>query len=304
MHRNEILHVKNISQYYDISGLGKPRHPLVAIYSFSEIPKIDIQEPIRFTLGLYVVTIKRECNFKSQYGQTSYDYDEGVMGFTAPNQVFKADEDFYFPEQGWCLIFHPDFLLNYELARKIRQYHFFDYAVSEALILSEDEERDIVDLFQKIKQEIDRPIDKFSQDVLIAQLDLLLTYSNRFYNRQFITRKPLNNHLLSRFENLLEAFFSEENRHLEGLPTVSYFASKLNISSKYFSDMLKQLTGLTAQQHIHEKLIEKAKEKLSATNLSVSEIAYELGFEHPQSFSKLFKTKTNVSPLEFRQSFN
>ena len=157
--------------------------------------------------------------------------------------------------------------------------------------------------FQKIKQELGRPIDQFSQDVLIAQLDLLLTYSNRFYNRQFITRKPLNHQLLSRFESLLADFFSEKAT-LARLPTVRYFADQLNLSSKYLSDLLKQLTGLTAQQHIHEKLIEKAKEKLTISPLSVSEIAYELGFEHSQSFSKLFKLKTNQSPVEFRQSFN
>lgn len=178
---------------------------------------------------------------------------------------------------------------------------FFHYEVNEALILSADEERDIEELFRKIRQELNRPIDKFSQDVLIAQLDLLLTYSHRFYDRQFITRKPLNNNLLSTFETLLEAFFSNQSPHL-GLPTVGYFAEQLHLSAKYFSDMLKQLTGMTAQQHIHEKVIEKAKEKLSTSELSVSEIAYELGFEHSQSFSKFFKAKTQQSPLAFRQS--
>lgn len=198
---------------------------------------------------------------------------------------------------------HPDLLQGTELAKKIRQYDFFHYEVNEALILSADEERDVEELFRKIQQEINRPIDKFSQDVLIAQLDLLLTYSNRFYDRQFITRKPLNNNLLSTFENLLEDFFAHKSTHA-GLPAVSYFADQLHLSAKYFSDMLKQLTGLTAQQHIHEKVIEKAREKLSTTELSVSEIAYELGFEHSQSFSKFFKAKTQQSPLKFRQSIN
>jgi AraC-like DNA-binding protein len=274
---------------------------LIGIFQFQEMPKIDITENVKFTLGYYVVTIKYNDTCKSQYGQTKYDYDEGVMGFTAPNQVMGVNKDFVPPDKGWCLMFHPDFLLEYELAKKIKQYSFFDYSVNEALILSEDEECDMEDLFQKIKQEIHRPIDKFSQDVLVSQLDLLLTFSNRFYNRQFITRRQLNNRLLSKFETLLNDYFVETEN---GLPTVNYLASKLNLSPKYLSDCLKQLTGQTAQQHIHDKLIEKAKEKLSTTELSVSEIAYQLGFDYPQSFSKLFKTKTNLSPLEFRKSFN
>jgi len=302
MNSNEIIKVKSIAEYYTICGLGKPKHPLISIYTFQEFPGIEVQDKLKFTLGYYVVTIKYNCTCKSLYGQTGYDYDEGIMGFTAPNQILGINRDFELPAKGWCLMFHPDFLLGYEIVSKIKKYHFFDYSVNEALILSEDEERDIEDLFQKIKQEINRPIDNFSQDVLIAQLDLLLTLSNRFYNRQFITRKPLNNHLLARFEVLLEGYFSEQ--HIEHLPTVNYFAEKLNISGKYFSDLLKQLTGQSAQQHIHDKLIEKAKEKLSTTELSVSEIAYQLGFDYPQSFSKLFKTKTKLSPLAFRQSFN
>jgi len=303
MKSGKILQVKTLAQYYTLCGLGKPRHPLMSIYQFGDMPKLDFQEKTRFTLGFYVVTIKYNCTCKAQYGQTSYDYDEGVMGFFAPHQVMGIEKGFTMPERGWCLNFHPDLLLNYELARKIKEYHFFHYEVAEALILSEDEERDIEELFQKIMKELSRPIDAFSQDVLVAQLDLLLTYCNRFYNRQFITRKPLNHQLLARFETLLADYFSETPNR-EGLPTVGYFADKLNISSKYFSDMLKQLTGLTAQQHIHEKLIQQAKERLSITTLSVSEIAYELGFEYAQSFSKLFKAKTKQSPLAFRQSLN
>ncbi len=298
-----IIKANSIAEYYSFCGLGKPKHPLIGIYSFHEFPHVEVPDGLKFTLGYYVVTIKYNCTCKSLYGQTNYDFDEGVMGFTAPNQVLGVDKNFETPEKGWCLMFHPDFLLGYELAQKIKGYHFFDYAINEALILSEDEERDIEDLFQKIKQEIYRPIDKFSQDVLIAQLDLLLTFSNRFYSRQFITRKQQSSHLLTKFESLLEAYFSQKEKK-EGLPTVNYFAGELHISSKYFSDVLKHLTGKTAQQHIHDKIIELAKQRLSATELSVNEIAYQLGFEYSQSFSKLFKSKTNFSPLEFRQSFN
>ena len=303
MKPSEILHIKTLSQYYTAAGWGKPRHPLISIYPFKDAPKIDVPENIKFTLSYYVVTIKYQCSCKSQYGQTSYDYDEGVMGFTAPNQVMGIDKNFELPTSGWCLMFHPDLIRHSSLLQKIKGYHFFDYEVNEALILSEEEERDIEELLQKIRQELYRPVDNFSHDVLIAQLELLLTYCNRFYNRQFITRKPLSHDLLSRFEMLLKDYFSDTHAQ-EGLPTVGYFAEKLNLSPKYFSDMLKQLTGYTAQQHIHQKLIDKAKEKLSVTTLSVSEIAYALGFEHAPSFSKFFKAKTQQSPLEFRASFN
>jgi AraC-like DNA-binding protein len=303
MKNGEILQIKTLSQYYAAAGLGKPRHPLISVYPFQDAPRVDVPEKIKFMLGFYVITIKYQCTCKSQYGQTSYDYDEGVMGFTAPNQVLGIEKNFEPPTHGWCLMFHPDFLYGSELPRKIKDHHFFNYEVNEALILSEDEERDVEDQFQKIQRELNRPIDNFSQDVLIAQLDLLLTYSNRFYNRQFITRKPLNNNLLSRFEALLDDYFSGALT-LEGLPSIGYFAENLNLSPKYFSDMLKQLTGLTAQQHIHQKLVDIAKEKLSTTNLSISEIAYSLGFEHSPSFSKFFKAKTNQSPVDFRASFN
>lgn len=294
-----ILQIKNISEYYRLCELGKPRHPLIGIYHFKDMPKVVLDAPVRFTLGFYVVTIKYNCDCKSVYGQTSYDYDEGVMGFVAPNQVLGVEPERFIPEQGWCLVFHPDLLLHTELAKKIKTYEFFFYKVNEALILSADEEQDMEDLFRKIKKELDRPVDQFSQEVLVAHLDLLLTYSNRFYNRQFITRKALSHDVLTRFETLLDTHFKDE----QSLPSVKYLAAQLNMSARYLGDMLKQLTGLSAQQHIHEKLIAIAKEKLSTTSLSVSEIAYELGFEHSQSFSKLFKSKTNQSPLAFRAGF-
>ncbi len=303
MKGSDVLRIRNLHQYYTTVGLGKPRHPLVSVYNFREMPELKVPEGVRFVLGFFVITIKYNCTCKSLYGQTNYDYNEGVMGFFGPNQVLGIDREMPIPEDGWCLTFHPEFINGYELGRKIKNYDFFNYGVREALILSEDEERDTEELFQKIKKELERPIDNFSQDVLVAQLDLLLTFSNRFYNRQFISRKPLNNQLLSRFETLLDDYFRVD-KGLEQLPTVGYFADKLNLSSKYFSNMLKQLTGLTAQQHIHEKIIEIAKQLLSTTNLNVNEIAYQFGFGYPQSFNKLFRSKTNMSPLEFRASFN
>jgi len=299
----DILHIKTLHQYYAAAGLGKPRHPLIGIYNFHEVLPPEVPEALRFKLDFYVVTIKYNCTCKSAYGQTSYDYDEGIMGFFGPNQVLGIDGKIPTPENGWCLTFHPDFLNGYELGKRIKEYNFFSYSVNEALILSEDEENDMEELFQKVKKELDRPIDKFSQDVLVAQLDLMLTFSNRFYNRQFITRKPLNNPLLSRFEILLDSCF-QNNTSREHLPTVTSLGEQLHLSSKYLSDMLKQLTGLTTQQHIHDKIIQVAKQELSTTNNTVSEIAYKFGFDYPQSFSKLFKSKTNMSPKEFRQSYN
>jgi AraC family transcriptional activator of pobA len=199
---------------------------------------------------------------------------------------------------------HPDFLLSYPLAKKIKQYGFFSYSANEALHLSDKEKETIISIFKIIEEELNSRIDDFSQDVIISQIELLLNYANRFYKRQFITRKAISNDLLQKLEEILDEYFNNETSLSRGIPTVHYLAEKLNISSSYLSDMLRSLTGQNAQQHIHTKLIEKARERLSTSNLSVSEVAYELGFEHPQSFSKLFKTKTNLSPLEFRRTFN
>jgi AraC-like DNA-binding protein len=202
------------------------------------------------------------------------------------------------------LLIHPDFLWNTPLAKTIKQYEYFDYSVNEALFLSEKEEVTIINLIKNIQSEYHSNIDKFSQDVIIAQLELLLTYAERFYHRQFITRKITNHKIVNRLEDLLSAYFNSDDLLKKGLPSVQYVADSLNVSPNYLSSLLKVLTGQSTQQHIHEKLIGKAKEKLSTTDLTVSEIAYELGFEYPQSFSKLFRSKTHLSPLAFRDSFN
>jgi len=228
------------------------------------------------------------------------------MFFMSPGQVFgiEVEKNAILKRTGWMLFIHPDFLWNTSLAKGIKQYEYFNYSVHEALHLSDREETMIINIMQNIQQEYLSNIDKFSQDVIIAQLELLLTYSERFYNRQFITRKITNHQILDRLEDMLAKYFNSDGLPEKGLPTVQYIAKTLNISPGYLSGLLKTLTGQSTQQFIHHKLIEKAKEKLSTTDLSVSEIAYSLGFEHPQSFSKLFKTKTNFSPLEFRASFN
>jgi AraC-like DNA-binding protein len=228
------------------------------------------------------------------------------MFFMSPGQVFgiEVGKDAIMKRTGWMLLVHPDFLWNTPLARTIKQYEYFDYSVHEALFLSDKEETAIVGILQSIQQEYQSNIDNFSQDIIIAQLELLLVHADRFYHRQFITRKISNHKILDRLEEILTDYFNSDDLVNKGLPTVQHIAETLNVSPNYLSELLKVLTGQSTQQHIHDKLIEKAKEKLSTTNLSVSEIAYELGFEHSQSFSKLFKSKSGISPLKFRTSFN
>ena len=294
--------IKSITEIHRLMDLSKPHHPLIGIIDLKGL-KNDPNISAVMT-DLYVVSLKRGCD-KLVYGQQKYDFDEGLMAFIAPGQVLRGEANGVPPNlEGWMLFIHPDFLWNTSLAKKIKQYEYFGYATNEALFLSEKEECLINGLIENIKQEYHSNIDKFSQGVIIAQLELLFTYAQRFYERQFITRKITSSKILSRLEDVLTDYFNNDGLLSKGLPTVQYIADTLAISTKYLSSSLKQLTGQTTQQHIHEKLIEKAKEELSTTALSVSEIAYKLGFEHSQSFSKLFKTKTNQSPLEFRASFN
>lgn len=296
--------IKSISEFHEFRGLPKPEHPLVSVYNFEELKFLNEKEPQSLILDFYSIALKRNSNAIMRYGQQEYDFKEGVLLFISPGQVFSVEGNSELHHTGYSLLIHPDFLWNTPLAQKIKQYEYFGYSVYEALHLSDKEEKMIIDIIKNIQKEYESNIDKFSQDVIIAQIELLLTYSERFYNRQFITRKISNHEILSRLEKLLEDYFSSDSLAKKGLPSVQYIAATLHLSPNYLSSLLKSLTGQSTQQHIHEKLIEKAKEKLSTTNLSISEIAFELGFEHQQSFSKLFKTKTNISPLEFRQSFN
>jgi len=296
--------IETITEFHQFRGFPKPEHPLISVIDYENMKRLRDDEPKSIIHDFYSIALKRSFNAKMKYGQQEYDFDEGVMFFISPGQVFAIDADKQLKHSGWSLLVHPDFLWNTPLAQKIKQYEYFSYAVHEALFLSEKEEATIISLMQQIEQEYRANIDKFSHEVIIAQLELLLTYAERFYHRQFITRRVSNHRILHRLEEVLTAWFNSDGIVKEGLPTVQYIADALNVSPNYLSGLLRVLTGQNTQQHIHDKLIEKAKEKLSTTDLSVSEIAYELGFEHPQSFSKLFKTKTNFSPSEFRQSFN
>jgi len=283
-------------------GLPKPHHPLIGIIDLKDLKADPGIHAVIF--DLYVVSLKRGCD-KLMYGQQKYDFDEGLMAFLAPGQILRGEENGV-PHQleGWMLFIHPDFLWNTSLSRKIKQYDFFGYSTHEALFLSDKEETIINGIIDTVRQEYQANLDKFSQDVIIAHLEVLFTYAQRFYERQFITRKITNSKLLERVDDMLTNYFRGDDLLEKGLPTVQQIAETLHVSTKYLSSLLKQLTGQTTQQLIHEKLIERAKEQLSTTELSVSEIAYALGFEHSQSFSKLFKAKTNQSPLAFRASFN
>lgn len=297
------VHIKSIAQQQQLLGLAKPKHPLFSLLKFEDYPNREIEQRTRLISDLYQITLKKDCPCKLQYGQKPYDFNEGVMSFFSPKQVNILEPGDFVPKAGWSLAIHPDFFRTFPLYQKVKSYGFFDYAMNEALILSGDEQTSIENIFTQIEKEMNLPIDRFSQDVVISNIDLLVTYCNRYYNRQFITRKPNSSELLSKVEKLLNQHFQNSNTE-KGLPTATFLASELNLSTKYLSDCLKQLTGNTTQQIIHEKLIEQAKEILTTTQLSISEIAYQLGFEYSQSFSKLFKTKTEMSPLEFRQLYN
>jgi AraC family transcriptional activator of pobA len=307
MNNTQLFHFHTITEYQRVAGLPKPAHPLISLVHMNDLNRPLEEGKFSLIYDFYSISMKRVKNAKFKYGQQASDFDEGVLFFMSPGQVFGMEIEkgsvIHRPE-GWMILIHPDFLWSSPLAKTIKQYEFFNYSVYEALYLSDKEETMLTTIVQNIEQEYHANIDRFSQSVIIAQLELLLTYSERFYQRQFLTRKIASHEILSKLEDLLTNYFTSGALAQKGLPSVTYIAENLNISPGYLSGLLKSLTGQNTQQHLHNKLIELAKEKLSTTNLSISEIAYELGFEHLQSFSKLFKTKTTLSPLEFRHSFN
>lgn len=294
---------KSISQLLSYLQLPGPLHPLIALVNYNDAVVSSFEKNQKISLDFYKISFKN--NFKGQikYGHGYYDFEEGGLAFLKPNQIVVSSENLESYE-GYSLYFHPDFIRNYPLGTAINQYGFFSYAVSEGLFLSAKEKKIIRNLFNTIVDELENSIDQFSQDVLVSQIELLLNYSNRFYNRQFITRKTINHEIVTALDNLLQDYFIKESSLEKGLPSVQFVSTHLNLSPRYLSDMLRSLTGQNTQQYIQNKLIEQSKDLLSSTSLSVTEIAYKLGFEHPQSFSKLFKIKTNQSPLQFRQSFN
>lgn len=298
------VRVKSVSEFHRLRGLPQPEHPLISVVNYADLVENSGTDGRGFIFDYYTISLKRGVG-KMFYGQQQYDFDEGVMYFMSPGQILRVNpSNNQTDRSGWILLVHPDFLWNTALAQQIKKYEFFDYEVNEALFLSDKEEATLNNIVQNIKQEYHSNIDQFSQNIIISQIETLLNYAERYYQRQFITRKITNHQILGKLAHLLDTYFNSGEVINNGLPTVQYIAETLHVSPSYLSSLLKTLTGQSTQQHIHDKLIEKAKEKLSTTVLTISEIAYELGFEHPQSFSKLFKTKTNLSPIEFRQSFN
>ncbi len=299
-------HFKTISELHQFWRLPPPQHPLISVVDIGDIGPLDSEEPITMALDFYAISVKRMQNVSVKYGQHPFDFNEGILYFTSPSQVFSvstANKDKEVKKSGWVINIHPDFIWNTPLAKTISHYDFWDYSLREALFLSAREEAAITNILVAIRQEYESNIDRFSKQIIVSQVEGLLHYADRFYHRQFITREKANHEVLERLERLLHEYFDRADLTETGLPTVRYVADCLHLSPKYLSNLLRVVTGQNTQQHIHARLIAKAKEKLSTTRLTVSEIAYELGFEHVPSFSKLFKAKTNLSPLAFRTSF-
>ncbi|QES88243.1 helix-turn-helix domain-containing protein [Rhizosphaericola mali] len=297
--------IKTISEFHQYRTLPPPKHPLISLIDFTQIqPNTDGSDDY-FVQEFYSISLKRTSNMKIMYGQQQLDFDAGVLFFMCPQQVlniqYSASEN-KASHTGWLLLIHPDFLWNTSLGKTIKNYEFFDYAVNEALFLSEKEELILLNIMDDIQDESNCSIDKFSQNIIVSQIETLLNYSERFYQRQFITRQKSSHQTLRQFISYLDEYFDREDIINEGLPSVKAIAASMQMSPKYLSGLLTSLTGKTTQQHIHDKLISKAKEMLFTTTLTVSEIAYELGFERTQSFNKLFKSKTNLTPLEFKKS--
>jgi len=302
----ELRRLKSITEFHRARGLQTPEHPLISVVNYASVILSPENNNINWVLDFYSISLKKNLAVKIKYGQQKYDFDEGVMFFIAPGQVFSIEvpQEGERNKSGWMLLIHPDFLWNTHLAKTIKQYAFFGYAINEALFLSEREEARTNNIIDTIRQEYYTNIDEFSQKIIISHIEALLNYADRFYHRQFITRKISNHQILERLEQLLDFCFESETLATNGIPSVQFISEKLNISPNYLSNLLKALTGQSTQHHIQNKLIDIAKGKLSTTHLTVNEIAYELGFEHPQSFRKLFKSQTKMSPLEFRQSFS
>ncbi|RAV29170.1 helix-turn-helix domain-containing protein [Sinomicrobium soli] len=295
--------IESISELHHLFGLTKPDHPLISVIDF-ELLKFDNNKIwSSFFYNFYCVACKKGSSGKFKYGQGTYDFDEGVMSFTKPGQVFSVTDPTDDPVSGYMLIFKPDLIRHYELGKLINNYGFFSYSTSEALHLSEKEDSVVMSLMHQMQDELKNNIDHYSQELIVSHIDLLLRYAKRFHNRQFLTRNAVNNDLVAKMEELIDTYLNSDAT-LSGLPTVQFFAEKLNVTPSYLSDLLKNVTGKNAQTYIQEFVIARAKELLSTTTLSVKEIAYDLGFEYPQSFSTMFRKKTQQTPLQYRASFN
>ena len=298
----EILKIESISDMHNAFGLPKPKHPMVSIIRFKNAHIKSEYHHIRCAFGMYCITQKNETEGSMQYGRNSYDFQEGSMLFIKPGQVLTYDGHQSTAEDpGWALLFHPDLIRKSELGKTIEQYSFFSYDITEALHLSDEEKQTLNELVVKIEKEYLNNIDRHSQKLIISNIELILDYCTRYYDRQFYTRTNLNKDILAKFNGLLKTYYSDENQLDMGIPSVAYCGKELNISPKYLSDLLKKETGKNAKSHIDDFLINKAKSRLLRTTESVSEVAYALGYEYSQHFSKTFKAKTGMSPSEYRR---
>jgi AraC-like DNA-binding protein len=301
-----MLHYKSISEWFRAWGLPAPDHPLISVLQVDVARTVHAGESLSSFCDFYCIALKRVTgaeDLKLKYGQQPYDFNQGIMSFVSPGQVtsMTVEKDVEVKQSGWYLVLHPDFLWSTPLANSIRRYEFWDYALSEALFLSEKEEEIVIGILRNIRRETQSNLDRFSKQIIVSQVESLLNYSGRFYNRQFITREKSGHSVLDRLEKALNEYLVGGQAVTKGLPTVTDLAALLHISPKYLSGLLRIHTGQSTQHYIHDKLIGRAREQLSTTELSISEIAYELGFEHVQSFSRLFKAKAGLSPLEFRR---
>lgn len=296
----KVLKVNKTSDYSGYHGVTD-RHPLITVIDFSEI------SPIRHSLnryGVYGVFVQEDNDLDLTYGCGRYDYRDGSLICVAPGQIGgKEDNGERASIGGWALLFHPDLIHGTQLEKEIRHYSFFDYSVNEALHMNEKEHDIVVAIFRSIKSEIDNPHDDFQNDILVGYISLLLKYCQRFYNRQFITRKLSNNDILSRFDSFLSGYFAESRQMKDGLPTVNICAEYLCLSTNYFSDLIKKMTGESAGRLIRQFIIRQIKNEL-ASGLTVAEAAYKLGFEYPAHLSRMFKKETGITPSDYIQSRN
>ena len=298
---SDIQHIGSISQLHEMIGFEKPTHPLISIIDVSKWVIPEEYVGVKTTTSLYSIALKdKSCGL--QYGRNTYDFDEGVLIFTAPDQVQSVTKAQKLNEiQGWMLFFHPDLIRNTALGKTIDNYKFFSYDVHEALHLSDAEQKTITDCVNLIQNEISERIDNHSQMVITSSLELLLNLSRRFYERQFNTRSAENSDVVSKFQSLLKAYYSEGKLAEWGFPPLEYFAEHLHLSENYLSDLMKKETGHSAKEHINDFIIDKAKTLLLSESDSVSGIAYTLGFNYPHYFSRLFKKKTGMTPQDYRQ---
>lgn len=299
---SDILRVKSLTEATEFLGMGKPKHPLVAVIHHDNANFKRDWGNARYILDLYQITQKDRMTGSLGYGRNSYDFEEGTMIFTGPGQVISTQEKQLDQDiSGWSLYFHPDLIRKSHLGNTINSYSFFSYDVHEALHVSDDEKKSLKEIVEKIEKEYNQNIDKHSQKLIIANIELILDYCTRYYDRQFYTRSNLNKDFVTKFEQLLINYFNSEKQMDMGVPTVQYCGLELGMSPNYLSDLLKKETGRTAIDHIHYFIIEKAKTTLLSSENTISEVAYDLGFEYPQYFSKLFKNKTGISPTEYRR---